>query len=111
MSQSARFATPEAFVEEFTRTLTPGMIPRNKFINWSSIEGESEKRKEALAFYSELAAFTGDRFKEFHGALLASDNPEELIACALKLLGHTSGAFVTKEDAFAVSSEILFRLT
>lgn len=101
MLPSRNFHTPEAFAENFMKTLTPGVIPRSDFMHWKAIEAKVTRLQPQVEFFSELAQRIkggADFEKELADSLLASDNPQPLIECAFNLIGHTSHEFVTKED-------------
>jgi type II restriction enzyme len=101
MLPSRKFGSPEEFVHEFMRTLTPGVIPRSDFIQWSTINEKLGRLGVGVQFYAELAERVGkgaDFVRELADSLLASDDPLSLIKCAFELLGHTNKEFVTKED-------------
>jgi len=98
---SREFATPEAFVQDFLDTLTPGVIPRSDFIRWTQVERKVAALTPALEFYADLGRRVRDGrdfCSEFADSLSACDDPLPYMQCALELLGHTSAELVTKQD-------------
>ncbi len=95
------YSSAEDFVDDFLRTLTPGIIDPSQFIDWHSIESKLKNFAEALEFYKELAYRVrdgADFIKELADSCLAHDDPLILIKCAFELLGHTDNNFVTFQD-------------
>jgi hypothetical protein len=98
---SRRYDNPEQFVEDFLKTLTPGIIKRFEFIQWQTIEEKLRRLIPSIAFYKELSykVKIGYNFvRELSDSLLACDDPLPLIECALELLGHTGHEFVSFQD-------------
>jgi hypothetical protein len=95
------YPSAEDFVDDFLKTLTPGIIDRSQFIDWHFIESKLKEFTEALEFYKELAyrfKNGADFIKELADSCLAHDDPLILIKCAFELLGHTDNSFVTLQD-------------
>jgi hypothetical protein len=98
---SRRYDNPDRFVEDFLKTLTPGIIRRSEFIQWQAIEDKLKELLPSLSFYKELACRVkrgSDFVRELADSLLACDDPLPLMECALELLGHTGHEFVTLQD-------------
>ena len=92
---------PQAFVDDFLKTLMPGVIPRANFIDWDSIQRKMVALQEPLEFYIDLARrdlAEPQLLTELRDALLSADNPAPLVKCAFELLGHTNPEFVTRQD-------------
>ncbi len=98
---SRYYPSAEDFVDDFLRSLTPGIIDPSRFIDWHSIESKLKNFAEALEFYKELAYRVkdgADFMKELADSCLAHVDPLILIKCAFELLGHTDNNFVTFQD-------------
>ncbi len=95
---SRNYPSPEAVVQDFLDTLTPGIIPRSEFIGWEKIEARLHRFLPHLAFYAELGQREGEVWEELAGSLLACDKPLPYIQCAFALLGHTDQRLVTQQD-------------
>lgn len=93
------YRSAEDFVSDFLDTLTPGVIPRDRFINWARIEKKLAGFAEALRFYNQYEASQPVRelTKEIALALASADEPQVLLRGALLLLGHSEPVLVTRE--------------
>lgn len=100
-----RYESPDEFVDSFLKSITPGIIPRGKFIKWQSLREKLECYREALSFFEELEARVlagAELWSEFKDSIMASDNPAEIIKCSFEILGHTNPVFIAKEEAFDI---------
>lgn len=105
MLPSRRFESPEAFVEAFMDTLTPGIIPRADFIQWKNIEAKLEQHAPAITFFENVAAKvrTGaEAAPALAEALLAAEHPRAIVDGAFEFIGHTAAEFVTRQDDVTV---------
>jgi len=95
----SRRLKPSEFVEEFFQTLTPGVIPRNQFIDWGQIKTKCRQYEDAIAFYDRVRKLGPEKFvSEVADSLLSSDEPRELLKGAFELLGHTADYYVSDQD-------------
>lgn len=102
---SRRRYSPEQFAEEFIATLSPGLIPRERFVAWDAIHRKLMAMSSGVEFFQELGvrlATGADLVTELSDCLLACDDPSPLVRCAFGLLGHTDDEFVTREDDFRI---------
>ena len=101
MLPSRKFESPDAFVDAFMESLTPGIIPRADFIQWDNIDAKLQQHAASIAFFETIALKTRDGAALVPGlstGLLNADNPKALVDCAFEFMGHTSAEFVTRED-------------
>ncbi len=104
--KSRAYPSPADFVRDFLETITPGVIPRERFINWRAIDSKMMKLSQPLEFYSQMAEVvaTGKEFaREIADSLLASDDPLPLVRGAFELIGHTGSDFVTQQDDIQIA--------
>lgn len=95
----SRKIAPEEFLEEFFKTLTPGVIPRANFIQWASIERKIRAHRDAIDFFAGLRGRKGSTLlQELADCLQSADKPAEILHGAFELLGHTGDEFVSMED-------------
>jgi type II restriction enzyme len=95
----SRKITPAAFIEEFFRTLTPGVIPRKEFIDWIQIKTKCQAYEEAVEYFQEISDSDPKKLhSEIQGALLSADNPLLIIKGSFELLGHTNDYYVSDTD-------------
>ncbi|MFZ4766108.1 MAG: DpnII family type II restriction endonuclease [Roseimicrobium sp.] len=106
MLPSRQFDSPEAFVDAFLATLTPGIIPRADFIHWKNIDTKLQQHAAALSLFEEVA----QKFR--HGnewqpllsqALREAQHPHPIVDAAFELLGHTSAELVTRDDDLSIN--------
>jgi len=96
--------TSAAFVEEFLRTLTPGVIPREQFINWERISEKCRSFEVEIEYFGSLAAKNRAGLRtEIRDALLSSDDPYRILKAAFELLGHTGEIYVSDHDNVELS--------
>lgn len=99
--QSREYNTPKDFVEDFLRTMKPGIIPRSEFVDWAAVDRKMSASAESLAFYADLGSTSRSRhdlLQEMADSLLACDNPMPYLKCGFELLGHMPDQFVSYED-------------
>lgn len=95
----SRKITPAAFIEEFFRTLTPGVIPRKQFIDWTQIKTKCLAYENVVEYFQEISGSNPKKLhSEIEGALLSADNPLLMIKGAFELLGHTNDYYVSDTD-------------
>jgi type II restriction enzyme len=95
----SRKITPAAFIEEFFRTLTPGVIPRKQFIDWAQIKTKCLAYEDVVEYFQEISGSNSKKLhSEIEGALLSADNPLLMIKGAFELLGHTNDYYVSDTD-------------
>jgi type II restriction enzyme len=95
----SRKITPTAFIEEFFRTLTPGVIPREQFIDWAQIKTKCLAYQDIVQYFQEISTSDPKKLRaEIQGALLSADNPLLMIKGAFELLGHTNDYYVSDKD-------------
>lgn len=98
---SRKYPSPEEFLEDFLATLTPGIIPRDDFIQWDAIAEKLKDLAPCVDFYEQMRNEPGwrrDPFRKLANALLACDDPLPYLKCAFELLGHTDEELVTRQD-------------
>lgn len=98
---SRKYPSPEDFVRDFLTTLTPGVIPRQEFIDWAAIDAKMQRLSPLLEFFAQLRArmLAGNDFvRELADCLLSSDDPLPYILCAFELLAHTHDQIATRQD-------------
>lgn len=106
MLPSRQFDSPEAFVEAFTATLTPGIISRAEFIQWENVTKKLEQHAPGLAFFEGVAAKVRDGggfIPTLSQALLHAEQPDAVVDTAFEFIGHSSAEFVTREDDLTVA--------
>jgi type II restriction enzyme len=95
----SRKIKPAAFIEEFFQTLTPGVIPREKFIDWTQIKAKCLAYEDVINYFQEIAASNPSKLQsEIQGALLSADNPLLMMKGSFELLGHTNDYYVSDKD-------------
>ena len=95
----SRKITPAAFIEEFFRTLTPGVIPRKQFIDWTQIKTKCLAYEDVVEYFQEISDSDPKKLQsEVQGALLSADNPLLMIKGSFELLGHTNDYYVSDID-------------
>lgn len=106
LKSRGEFSSSEQFRDKFLETLTPGIIPREKFIDWRQIDKKFDKYKPAFEFYRSLSPCrTDEEFEdELSLGLLSSDNPHFLVETGFQLLGHTGGVYVSNQDYLKLAS-------
>ena len=94
------FPSSEKFRDEFLKSLTPGIISRNNFINWTLIDAKIGKYSKFFDFFRQLPI--NDKYKfteELSGSFCSFDKPFELVKVCFELLGHTDNKkFVSNID-------------
>ncbi len=94
----SRKITPAQFIKEFFETLTPGVIPRQQFIDWPSIQSKCKNYSDAIEYFESIRNGKPSLHTELRDALLASDDPGHLLRAAFELLGHTVPHYVSDRD-------------
>jgi type II restriction enzyme len=95
----SRNITPAAFIEEFFRTLTPGVIPRKQFIDWTQIKAKCLVYEDVVEYFQEVSNSDSKELQpEIRDALLSADNPLLMIKGSFELLGHTNDYYVSDTD-------------
>lgn len=95
----SRAISPEKFIEEFFQTLTPGVIPRDHFIDWARIKAKCTEFEDVVEYFAGLSIEKPSALiKEIQGSLLAADEPFHLIKGTFELLGHTNNYYVSDKD-------------
>lgn len=97
----SRNISPQEFIKEFFQSLTPGVIPRQNFIDWAQI-------KEKCAQYLDITDYLngirevppGKLATEIRDSLLSADDPLQLIKGCFEILGHTNSYYVSDVDNF-----------
>jgi hypothetical protein len=98
---SRNYASEDAFVRDFLHTLTPGVIPRECFINWDKIGAKGAPEEKSIAFFESLRArfLAGGELQELlTDGLIASRQADKDVRFAFDLLGHTGDSFICRED-------------
>ena len=98
---SRKYPSKEAFVNDFLKTLTPGVIPNEKFIKWDLIDQKTESLKPILDLYVRLKNYSHDSnsaINELADSLLSADDPLPYILCGFELLGHTDKEIATMQN-------------
>jgi type II restriction enzyme len=106
LNSRQNYTSSEDFRDKFINSITPGIIPRDNFINWKQIDDKFDIYKSGILFYSELGRVTrtDEEFDEYlFDGLLSSDNPAFLIKTGFELLGHTGNIYVSNEDYLKLS--------
>jgi type II restriction enzyme len=86
-------------VKDFFETLTPGVIPRDQFIDWAQIKAKCKEYADVMDYFASIRALgKADLEKEIRDSLLASDDPHHLLKGAFELLGHTNDYYVSDQD-------------
>lgn len=101
--RSRAFPSSTLFVDDYLKTLTPGVIPNNEFINWVAIDKKLIRMQPMVEFYISIreAAHSCESFiREMGDSLLSSDDPYDLIKGGFELLGHTDTEIATKQAYF-----------
>lgn len=104
----SRNITVDAFIEEFFETLTPGVIPRQHFIDWEQIKSKCLKFADVIEYLQGLTYRNpAELRKELAGTLLSNDEPFHIIKGCFELLGHTNDYYVSDLDSaqFEIASE------
>lgn len=87
------------FLKEFFETLTPGVIPRNQFVDWEKIRDKCKEYEEAVEYFAGLQNRSlAQIVRDFRDTLLSADNPLQLLKAAFELLGHTGDIYVSDKD-------------
>lgn len=95
----SRKIPPSQFIEEFFQTLTPGVIPRDQFIDWIQIKAKCEAYADTVEYLQEISSSNPKKLvAEIGGALLSADNPLLMIKGMFELLGHTNDYYVSDKD-------------
>lgn len=95
----SRRISPDQFVKDFFETLTPGVIPRDQFIDWAQIKAKCKEYADVMDYFASIRALgKADLEKEIRDSLLASDDPHHLLKGAFELLGHTNDYYVSDQD-------------
>jgi type II restriction enzyme len=95
----SRAISPDKFIEEFFQTLTPGVIPRNHFIDWNRIKTKCTEFEDVIEYFAGLNVEKPSALvKEIEGSLLAADDPFHLVKGTFELLGHTNDYYVSDKD-------------
>lgn len=96
----SRQLTTDELVAEFFETITPGVIPRSEFIDWTSIEEKCKNFEEELKFFKTLSDESGENLIEkIRDTLLSVDEPEAILKAGFELVGHTNNTYVSNEDS------------
>lgn len=100
------YSSGEQFRDDFIDTLMPGVIPRQNFIQWQTIQDKVRGNEELFSFFDQLCLDDSDEaFKEsFAQALLSADNPAPYIKTLFELLAHTGDTFVSRTDDINIVS-------
>jgi len=95
----SREITSSQFIEDFFATLTPGVIPREQFIQWDRIESKCKKYTDVLEYYQNLPTKKPKQLlDEIANSLLAADDPAHLMKGSFEILGHTNEYYVSDKD-------------
>lgn len=95
----SRKISREKFLEEFFETITPGVIPRRQFIDWTAIRKKCDAYSEDIIFFQTLVGEKKKKIQEeIRDTLLSSDEPLHLLKAGFELLGHTNQQYVSDED-------------
>lgn len=96
---ASRKITPPVFIKEFFETLTPGVIPRNQFIDWAQIKSKCKAYEDTIELFQEIPASDPKKIAtEIQGTLLSVDDPLHIIKGCFELLGHTNEYYVSDRD-------------
>jgi type II restriction enzyme len=106
----SRRISPEQFIAEFFETLTPGVIPRDQFIDWAHIREKCKEYADVVEYFGSVAVVGEKQLaQEIRDSLLASDDPWHLLKGAFELLGHTNDYYVSDRDNFDFA-EVAYRI-
>jgi len=95
----SRRITSERFIAEFFETLTPGVIPREHFIDWGRIKLKCKEFEDVIEYFAELSPKNRSAIRqEIQDTLLSSDDPFHIIKGSFELLGHTNNYYVSDRD-------------
>ena len=95
----SRNITSDAFIKEFFETLTPGVIPREHFIDWGRIKAKCAEFEDVVEYFQSLTVSDPKRLKqEVQDSLLSVDEPFHLLRGTFELLGHTNHYYVSDKD-------------
>ena len=112
---TSRGISTDAFIEDFYKTLTPGVIPRKQFIDWEKIRAKCRHYESAIEYFQNVSVSDAAALqKEIGDALLSADHPIQLIKGGFELLGHTNDYYVSDKDNInfeEVAAEIAGRST
>lgn len=96
---NSRKISPDAFIKEFFETLTPGVIPRQRFIDWVRIRAKCSEFRDVIEYFASLNVSDPTALKkEIQHALLSADDPFRLIKGSFEILGHTNDYYVSDKD-------------
>jgi type II restriction enzyme len=95
----SRKISSDQFIGEFFETLTPGVIPREQFIDWGRIRTKCKEYAQEVEFFQGLSrSEPGSLAGELRDAMLAADEPRRLMKAGFELLGHTNAYYVSDRD-------------
>jgi hypothetical protein len=95
----SRDIPPDRFIAEFFQTLTPGVIPRNQFIDWVQIKSKCKAYEDVVEYFQEIPSSDSKKVAaEIQGSLLSADDPLHIIKGGFELLGHTNDYYVSDRD-------------
>lgn len=95
----SRDISSDAFIKEFFETLTPGVIPREQFIDWGRIKAKCAEFEDVIEYFQGLPPSDPKHVKrELQDSLLSADNPFHLLRGIFELLGHTNHYYVSDKD-------------
>jgi type II restriction enzyme len=104
MLKSRQISTEE-FLKEFFETLTPGVIPREQFLDWAKINSKYDEYKEAIEYFDGLQKSSRNEIvKDLRDTLLSADDPLTILKGAFELLGHTGDVYVSDKDNLSIRS-------
>ncbi len=93
----------EQFVQEFLRTLQPGLIPRQDFIKWDAVQHVLESSKDALGYFATLQDIPkAQLLEQVRDGLLSADDPYAILKAAFGILGHTPDVYVSDQDQISI---------
>ncbi|MCL6481440.1 MAG: hypothetical protein K6U02_06905 [Firmicutes bacterium] len=86
-------------MKEFFETLTPGVIPRQNFIDWAKIKEKCNKYLDVIEYFESLQGRkASELIGELRDGLLSYDEPGRILKGAFELLGHTGDYYVSDKD-------------
>jgi type II restriction enzyme len=95
----SRRIKPAEFIKEFFETLTPGVIPREQFIDWKRINAKCKEFEDVIEYFQGISSMGAKPLQaEIQDSLLAADDPAHLISGSFEILGHTNDYYVSDVD-------------
>lgn len=94
------------FLKEYLETLTPGVIPRENFIDWAKIKAKCAEYADVIEYFESLAQTKPSALiTELRDGLLSADEPVRILKGGFELLGHTGDYYVSDKDSLEIQSK------